>query len=60
LIIVRSDLHLIHEWDVLIEGRRLSVHEAEDSRTGVLAAIYRQPQRARETRRRLQLHGFFG
>jgi hypothetical protein len=39
--IVRGDLHLVHEWDVLIEGRRLSVHEAQDSRTGMLAAIYR-------------------
>jgi hypothetical protein len=39
--VVRGDLHLVHEWDMLIEGRRLSVHEARDSRTGMLAAIYR-------------------
>nr|WP_298719686.1 OmpA family protein [uncultured Steroidobacter sp.] len=39
--VVRGDLHLVHEWDMLVEGRRLSVHEAQDSRTGLLAAIYR-------------------
>jgi flagellar motor protein MotB len=41
LVIVRGDLHLIREWDVVVEGRRLTVHEAEDRRSGFLAAIYR-------------------
>jgi outer membrane protein OmpA-like peptidoglycan-associated protein len=41
LIIVRSDLHLIREWDAMLEGRRLAVHEADDARAGLLAAIYR-------------------
>jgi hypothetical protein len=41
LMIFRADFHLIREWDALIEGRRLTVAEAEDSRTGFLTAIYR-------------------
>ena len=41
LLILRADLHLVKEWDMLLEARRLSVHEAEDARSGVLAAIYR-------------------
>jgi outer membrane protein OmpA-like peptidoglycan-associated protein len=41
LAIFRTDIHFIREWDALVEGRRLTVAEAEDSRTGILAAIYR-------------------
>jgi outer membrane protein OmpA-like peptidoglycan-associated protein len=41
LVILRADLHLVKEWDMLLEGRRLAVHEADDSRSGLLAAIYR-------------------
>jgi hypothetical protein len=41
LLILRSDLHFVREWDFLIEARRLAVHEAHDERTGFLAAIYR-------------------
>ncbi|MBM0106001.1 OmpA family protein [Steroidobacter sp. S1-65] len=41
LTIFRADLHLVHEWDAVIEGRRLTVKEADDSRSGVLAAVYR-------------------
>jgi outer membrane protein OmpA-like peptidoglycan-associated protein len=41
LIIVRTDLHLVREWDAMLEGRRLTVHEADDARAGLLAAIYR-------------------
>jgi len=41
LLILRADLHLVKQWDMLLEGRRLSVHEADDSRSGVLAALYR-------------------
>jgi outer membrane protein OmpA-like peptidoglycan-associated protein len=45
LIIVRADLHLVHKWDLLLEGRRLTVHEADDSRAGMLAGIYRHLNR---------------
>jgi hypothetical protein len=41
LIVLRGDLHIVREWDVLIEARRLAVHEADDARAGALAAIYR-------------------
>jgi hypothetical protein len=41
LIIVRADLHLIREWDAMLEARKLTVHEADDARAGMLAAIYR-------------------
>jgi len=41
LMVLRTDWHWIHQWDVLIEARRLTVHEADSTRTGALAAIYR-------------------
>jgi hypothetical protein len=41
LFVVRWDLHLVREWDVLVEGRRLVVREADSSRSGALAAVYR-------------------
>ena len=41
LFVLRADLHLVRKWDMLVEGRRLTVHEADDSRSGLLAAIYR-------------------
>jgi hypothetical protein len=45
LIVVRADLHLVNKWDLLLEGRRLTVHEADDSRSGALAGIYRHLNR---------------
>lgn len=41
LIVLRSDLHFIRKWDMLVEARRLTVHEADDERAGFLAALYR-------------------
>ena len=41
LVVLRADLHLVRKWDMLLELRNLSVHEADDERSGVLAAIYR-------------------
>jgi outer membrane protein OmpA-like peptidoglycan-associated protein len=41
LIILRGDLHIVREWDVMIEGRRLTVYEAQDRRSGLLLAVYR-------------------
>jgi hypothetical protein len=31
----------LREWDVLLESRRLTVHEADQDRSGLLAAVYR-------------------
>ncbi|RJG06001.1 hypothetical protein D3870_08205 [Noviherbaspirillum cavernae] len=39
--ILRADLHLVKEWDALIEARRLRAQEASDVRSGYLAGIYR-------------------
>jgi hypothetical protein len=41
LYVLRADLHFAHRWDVLLEGRRLDLPDAQDSRSGVLAGIYR-------------------
>jgi outer membrane protein OmpA-like peptidoglycan-associated protein len=39
--VLRMDLHLVKEWDALIETRRLSVKEADDSQSGFLVGVYR-------------------
>ena len=41
LFIVRADLHLVHEWDAVVEARTLSVSAADDRRSGFLFAVYR-------------------
>jgi hypothetical protein len=41
LYVLRTDWHLIHRWDALIEGRWLDLPDAKDSRNGALVAIYR-------------------
>ncbi len=41
LIVLRADFHWIREWDVVGELRRLAVHAAGDSRSGVLLGVYR-------------------
>ena len=41
LAVVRADLHLVKEWDFLLEGRRLWMPSANTADTGVLAAAYR-------------------
>lgn len=41
LVVLRADLHLLREWDVVLESRRLTVHEADQDRSGLLAAAYR-------------------
>jgi len=40
LYIVRADWHMTHRWDLLIEGRLLSLPEAGDTRSGSLFAFY--------------------
>jgi outer membrane protein OmpA-like peptidoglycan-associated protein len=41
LFVLRSDLHFVKSWDAVVELRRLSVEEADDSRSGALVAVYR-------------------
>jgi hypothetical protein len=41
LYVLRADWHFVHRWDALIEGRWLDLPDAQDSRSGVLVAIYR-------------------
>lgn len=38
---LRADYRIVARWDALIEVRQLSVREAQDSRLGALAGIYR-------------------
>lgn len=39
--VIRADIHFVKKWDALIEGRILAVEQANDTRAGVLAALYR-------------------
>jgi uncharacterized repeat protein (TIGR01451 family)/fimbrial isopeptide formation D2 family protein len=41
LYVVRVDWHFVHRWDALVEGRRLDLPDAKDSRSGALVGIYR-------------------
>jgi len=42
LYVARADWHFIHLWDGMVEGRLLDLPDAQDSKSGFLAAIYRQ------------------
>lgn len=39
--ILRMDWHVVHKWDVLVEGRVLYSEEIETTETGALAGVYR-------------------
>lgn len=41
LYIVRADWHVVHDWDLLMEGRMLDLTNAEDRRSGALVGLYR-------------------
>lgn len=41
LYVARIDWHFIRKWDATLEGRLLDLPDAEDSKSGVLTAIYR-------------------
>ena len=41
LAIVRADLHIVHNWDALLEGRVLFSPSASTADYGALAAVYR-------------------
>jgi hypothetical protein len=39
--IARADLHIVKEWDVLVEGRVMHMPEADTTDFGALTAVYR-------------------
>ena len=39
--ILRADLHVVRNWDFLVEGRVLHLSELEQTDYGFLAAVYR-------------------
>lgn len=41
LYIARVDWHFVKKWDMMVEGRLLSLPDAQDSRSGFLIGIYR-------------------
>jgi flagellar motor protein MotB len=41
LYIARADWHVMQQWDLALEGRMLSVKQAQDRRSGALVALYR-------------------
>ncbi|MGL4309519.1 MAG: hypothetical protein ACRCSU_03445, partial [Paracoccaceae bacterium] len=41
LAILRLDYHVVHNWDVMVEGRVLNNREADIRETGLLAGVYR-------------------
>ncbi|HZW24440.1 MAG TPA: OmpA family protein [Gallionella sp.] len=41
LTVLRADFHWVHEWDAVVEGRRLAAREAMDAKSGALLAVYR-------------------
>jgi hypothetical protein len=41
LYVLRTDWHLLHRWDALVEGRLLDLPDAQDRLDGVLLGIYR-------------------
>jgi len=42
LYIAQADWHFVHSWDAMVEARLLDLPDAQDSKSGVIAAIYRQ------------------
>ena len=39
--VVRADLHIVHQWDLMLEGRALWLSELEQVQWGAVAGIYR-------------------
>ena len=42
LTILRVDWHVLRRWDMLLEGRRLDLLDAQDTRSGGLLGVYRE------------------
>ncbi len=41
LTVLRADWHVLRRWDLVLEGRRLDLIDAEDTRDGALVGAYR-------------------
>lgn len=41
LYVLRADWHVLYRWDAMFEVRRLDLPDADDSRSGLLVAMYR-------------------
>lgn len=41
LTVLRADWHVLRRWDLVLEGRRLELIDAEDTREGALVGAYR-------------------
>ncbi len=39
--VVRADLHFVHQWDAVVEGRMLRVSNENSARSGMLVGVYR-------------------
>ena len=39
--IIRANLHWVHQWDAVIEDRTLYIDATEDTKSGILATLYR-------------------
>ena len=42
LVVANARMHLVHDWDILIEARELGTVQAQGRDFGVLAAVYKQ------------------
>ncbi len=38
---LRTDIHIVKNWDILVEGRILRIEEMQDTRAGALIGVYR-------------------
>lgn len=52
--IIRTDFHVVKQWDALLEGRVMYMAEADTTDFGVLTAIYRHVGKF-QNRRGIQL-----
>ncbi len=39
--VLRADVHVVHNWDAMLEGRMLHQEESDTTRLGALAGLYR-------------------
>ena len=41
LLVLRGDYHIVHNWDLMVEGRRMDFHETGVTEYGALAGVWR-------------------
>ena len=58
LAIANARMHLVHDWDSLVEARAVGTVQAEGLDLGVLATVYRQPGNNFEIGLAITLVGF--